>query len=376
VKKNKSFIRRFLGLLSGFVIAALVLGLGAAVFLISMNAPPRTAGPVHPAYGDVSMLPSSFDRGITFEYDGLSEFPKSVLIQIREGESSYAAGSRLERAGLIRNRYLWNLLSRLDGAFLKAGTYRINLPVTTTGLRSALVEGQQILLSVTIPEGVTLKKAAVILEKAGVCSAAGFLSAASDPALLADYRVPALTMEGYLYPETYFFPGAYPAEKVVRAMADMFFTKLREIGGASLPEDPEELNRIVIIASIVEREYRVPEEAAVMAGVFYNRLKINMALQSCATVEYIITDIQGKPHPKVLYNEDIEIRHPYNTYIIPGLPPGPISLPGRTALDAALHPVDTGYLYFRLINEASGRHYFSRTLDDHISAGQLFVKGY
>jgi UPF0755 protein len=136
-----------------------------------------------------------------------------------------------------------------------------------------------------------------------------------------------------------------------------------------------ELNRRIIIASIVEREYRVDEEAPLMAGVFYNRLDIGMALQSCATVEYIITEIQGRPHPDVLYTRDIEIRDPYNTYIRPGLPPGPISAPGAVALAAAFQPASSNYLYFRLIDPEAGRHYFSQTLDDHIKAGLLYVKG-
>jgi UPF0755 protein len=112
-----------------------------------------------------------------------------------------------------------------------------------------------------------------------------------------------------------------------------------------------------------------------MAGVFHNRLRITMPLQSCATVEYLITEIQEKPHPRQLFNSDIEQIHPFNTYVNGGLPPGPISLPGRTALDAAFHPAQTDYLYFRLVDEAAGRHYFSKTLDAHIKAGALFVKG-
>jgi UPF0755 protein len=181
-------------------------------------------------------------------------------------------------------------------------------------------------------------------------------------------------MEGYLYPDTYLFPPAYPASRVVTAMADTFFIRLKEIRDDILSLSPEELNRRVIIASIVEREYRVNEEAALMAGVFYNRLEIGMALQSCATVEYVITEIQGRPHPEVLYTRDTEIRDPYNTYIRPGLPPGPISAPGKVALEAAFNPAASDYLYFRLVDSASGQHYFSKNLDDHIRAGVLYVK--
>ncbi|MDR1506931.1 MAG: endolytic transglycosylase MltG [Treponema sp.] len=366
--KSRSGIRLFLGVLSSVIAGALLLALGLAALLLYMNAPPETQtgfSPENPAW----------ERGVAFEYDEASPAAKSALVEVREGESSYAVGKRLERAGLIKTRLFWNILSRLDKSFVKAGTYRVQLPATQIALRSTLVEGRQLLFSVTIPEGITLKKTARILEDSGICGAEDFLSAAADRALLDEYRVPGKSLEGYLYPETYFFPGMFPAENVVRAMADTFFDKLREIAPESATLTPEELDDIIIIASIVEREYRVKDEAAVMAGVFYNRVKIGMALQSCATVEYIITDIQGKPHPRVLYNRDIEINNPYNTYIIPGLPPGPISMPGATALDAAFHPKDTNFLYFRLIDEAAGRHYFSRTFDDHIKAGALFVKG-
>jgi UPF0755 protein len=160
---------------------------------------------------------------------------------------------------------------------------------------------------------------------------------------------------------------------VVRAMVNNFFSRFQDLGYQS--PGGEELHRMVTLSSIIEREYRVDDEAALMAGVFFNRLGIGMALQSCATVEYVITEIQGRPHPEVLYNRDIEIRDPYNTYIRPGLPPGPISAPGRVALEAAFHPASSDYLYFRLTDAAAGKHYFSRTLDDHIKAGALYVKG-
>jgi len=235
--------------------------------------------------------------------------------------------------------------------------------------------GKQILLRVTVPEGLTLTRTAMLMEDAGICAADTFLAAAVDPAIIQRYRIPGTSMEGYLYPDTYLFPPEFPAERVVQAMADTFFNRIAGIDEKTAAMPPEELNRLVILASIVEREYRRDEEAPLMAGVFFNRLNINMALQSCATVVYVITEVQGRPHPEVLYTRDIEIRDPYNTYIRPGLPPGPICSPGAVALSAALQPEKTGYMYFRLVNQASGEHYFSNTLDDHIRAGVLYVKG-
>ncbi|MDR2900777.1 MAG: endolytic transglycosylase MltG [Treponema sp.] len=289
-----------------------------------------------------------------------------------------SVGKRLEEAGIIRTQYLWAILSRIDKEPIKAGFYSVELPITQMDIRSVLVSGQQMLITVTIPEGGTLKKTARILEDAAICSAEDFLAAASDEAILSRYRIPVntpdKTMEGYLYPDTYLFPRAFPAEKVVEKLADTFFEKLADIAPESLSLTPEELNNRVILASIVEREYRVEDEAPIMAGVFYNRLGIGMALESCATVEYVITEIQGKPHPEVIYYRDLEIRNPYNTYIRPGLPPGPISEPGEVALRAVFAPTESDYLYFRVMDPETGSHYFSRTLDDHIKAGVLYVK--
>jgi len=299
---------------------------------------------------------------------------ESFLIDIRKGESSQSVGLRLERTGLIKNRYFWNIICRLDKSFIKTGSYKIIMPASQIAIYRILISGQEVLYKVTVPEGVTLSKTARIIEEAGICSTQEFLSATVDKSVIGKYLIPNDSMEGYLFPDTYLFPAEYPAEKVVTTMADNLFSNLQEISPSILSMNPMELNEKIILASIVEREYRVDKEAPLMAGVFYNRLRINMALQSCATVEYIITEIQKRPHPSVLLFVDIEINSPYNTYIKPGLPPGPISAPGLTALKAVFFPENTNYLYFRLEDVASGRHYFSRTYDEHIKAGQLITK--
>jgi UPF0755 protein len=349
------------GILAAAIAFVLILGGIAAGVLIYLNNPPPVVSQM--------LWESSPVNPLRLEDDG------QVFIEIRDGESSYSVGQRLEKAGLIRSRYFWNLLSHLDKEYIKTGAYRFKYPATQIEMRSILVEGKQLLTRITVPEGATLKKTAAILEEAGVCGREAFLQSASEPGILGEYRVPGLTMEGYLYPDTYLFPASYPAAEIIRTMADTFFKRLGETDKNSVSLSPEEINRRVILASIVEREYRVEDEASLMAGVFYNRLEIGMALQSCATVEYVITEIQGKPHPRVIYERDTAILDPYNTYIRPGLPPGPISAPGKVALDAVFHPVSSDYLYFRLVNPAEGRHYFSKTLDEHIQAGTFYVKG-
>jgi UPF0755 protein len=342
--------------LSVFIVVLLLLGGLAVGVFVYCNSPPDKPSEIQ---SDSLRIPG----------DG------TAYIEVRDGESAISVGRRLENAGIIRTRYFWNLLSRLDAEYIKTGTYRFDIPATQLKIRSVLVSGRQSLTRVTVPEGVTLKKIAKIMEDAGICEADAFLTAASDRRILDEYRVPGETMEGYLYPDTYLFPSGYPAPLVVRTLADTFFQRLEEISDDFPGMTVEELNSRVILASIVEREYRADEEAPVMAGVFYNRLEIGMALQSCATVEYVITEIQGKPHPPVLYDRDIQIRNPYNTYIRPGLPPGPISAPGPAALKAAFYPDSNDYLYFRLVDPDAGRHYFSRTFDEHIRAGVLYVKG-
>jgi UPF0755 protein len=128
------------------------------------------------------------------------------------------------------------------------------------------------------------------------------------------------------------------------------------------------------MASIVEREYRRAAEAPLIASVFYNRLEYNIGLESCATLGYIITDIQNKPHPEYLTAEDKRIDSPYNTYKWAGLPPGPISSPGAVALEAAFRPADTGYYYFVLKNPQTGEHYFSEDLQEHNWAKYYYLK--
>ena len=345
-------IFKLLSVIIALGIVVLVLVLAASVYF---DAPPEKP-------------PAPSEGAMKLEKDG------ALLLEVRSGETAYSVGKRLENAGVIRSRYFWNLLSRLGREYIKTGTYRIELPANQIKIRSMLVSGEQLLKKVTVPEGVTLKKTARLLEDEGVCSAEEFLSAASSRDTLDAYHIPGATMEGYLFPDTYLFPLGYPAQKVVSTMADTFFNRLKEIAPESLSMSADERNKRVIVASIVEREYLIPEEAPLMAGVFYNRLKIGMGLQSCATVEYVITEIQGRPHPEMLYNKDLEIRDPYNTYLRPGLPPGPISAPGETALKAAFNPAPSTYLYFRLIDPSTGQHYFSSTLDEHIRAGALYLK--
>jgi UPF0755 protein len=297
---------------------------------------------------------------------------QDTLFEVEQGENARSIGERLEAEGFIKSRWFWYALNRWKKESLKTGSYELGFPATQIEIYDILTRGTQMLVKVTIPEGFTAAKIARLFAEAQVCEEEEFMQATKDAEILARYLIPASSVEGYLFPDTYFFEERYPSEEVVQVLVNNFFKRFEEIAGDSL--SAQEVFERVTLASIVEREYRLAEEAPVMASVFLNRMEIDMALQSCATVEYVITEIQGKPHPEILLIQDTRIENPYNTYIHRGLPPAPISNPGYVALNAVLNPASSDYLYFRLIDPSSGKHYFSRTFDSHIEAGKLYVK--
>lgn len=349
-----NIIRKAAAALGAVIGILLLAGAGTTALFFYLNAPPKKNP--RPA------------RGVTITQGS------DARVEVMEGESARAVGERLEEALLIRSGFLWNMVSRFTETPLKQGVYLVSAPMPLLRLHALLQTGRQELVRVTIPEGVTLTKMARILENADICAAGAFLEAASDRTLLDEYHIPAGNAQGYLYPDTYLFPAGYPARLIVKTMADTFFKKLDEIRGPAPAENAAGLHEKVTLASIIEREYRVDDEAPLMAGVFYNRLKTGMKLQSCATVEYVITENQGKPHPSRLFYRDLEIDDPYNTYIVKGLPPGPIAAPGSAALASVYHPAQSDYLYFNLADADAGRHFFSTTLDDHNNAATLYVK--
>ncbi len=301
---------------------------------------------------------------------------KDRLFSIERGQSLSTISRELQRQGLIRFAPLLDLVGRLRGtqSDFKAGYYRIPARSSTLAIHNLLVQGAQNQGKVTIPEGWTVGKIARHLEAVGVCPAADFLAAVRSPALLAEFGVPGKTMEGYLFPDTYFVPLPFTGAAMAELMAKTFFDTLGRIQPGWRNMARGEMRDTVIMASIVEREYRAEDEAPLIASVFYNRLRRNIGLESCATLEYIITEIQQKAHPEYITLDDEKIDSPYNTYKWAGLPPGPISNPGKTALEAAFHPAQTDYLYFVLRDKQAGRHFFSHDLSAHNQAKYLYLK--
>lgn len=299
---------------------------------------------------------------------------ESIDFDIVQGDSAYSIGKKLEQDGVIKNSFWFKLISKVFsyGDKYKAGTYNINKNKGTFGVARLFVEGKVKLYTLTINEGRTLSQVANIVEEMGFASKEDFILAASNREMLDSYGILGPNAQGFLYPETYYLTKPYTADKLVKKMIDTFFLKLESIYPDYKLLSKEELNSKISMAGLVEKEYRVKEEAAIMAGVFYNRLAINMKLESCASVIYVLTEELGRPHPNRLFFSDLEVESPYNVYKNYGLPPSPISNPGAVALNASFNHTTSDYLYFVVKDPSIGSHQFSKTIEEHEKGAEAY----
>lgn len=317
--------------------------------------------------------------GYVFYYLTCTEVDKSssekIDFSIEKGQSLTSIVSALKKAGLIRSEKIAYYIARIKKTAFKAGSYRLSKDMKLNEILAELTTGKQRYIKVTIAEGLTITKLARLLESASIVNADKFIQLARSGEALKAYGINAKSCEGFLFPDTYFFSENETAESVLNLLIKTFFKKVHDI--EDFPRDGAKILETVKLASIVEREYRLESEAARIAGVFLNRLKRNMRLESCTTIEYIITEIQHKEHPKRIFWVDLEIDSPYNTYIHAGLPPTAICSPGLVALKAVVKAETHDYLYFRLVNEKSGEHSFSKTFSEHSRKAEGFkTKGF
>ncbi|WP_407425631.1 endolytic transglycosylase MltG [Treponema sp.] len=333
-------------------------------------------------YSLISLITAFAVCALFFFYElsaiDLPENAKEVRFEIPAGISVSEISNSLYEKNLIRSPKAFYLAARFPflslrktSPVIKSGVYSLKTSMNVFEIFTLFESGQQEFIKTVIPEGLTIRKIARILETEGVCSAEDFITAAQNPDLIQKYSIPFETFEGFLFPDTYFFAPSMNAENVLLIMIENFFKKISiipEFADKSVPDFYEKL----ILASIVEREYRVADEAPLIASVFTNRINAGAGLYSCATIEYIITEIQGRPHPDVITYDDLKIDSPYNTYKWAALPPGPISNPGLIALKAAANPPETNYFYFTLTDSDAGSHTFSESFNAHIKAGTQF----
>jgi UPF0755 protein len=284
------------------------------------------------------------------------------VVMIPSGKSFYDISRILEANGVIRDRRSFSLLGRLEGAAskVKAGEYELSTAMTPSAVLSKLVRGEVLQYSITIPEGFNIYQIGELLERAKVCPQKIFLEKVRDPLLIASLNLEGDTLEGYLFPDTYHFPKGFGEEQVIRQMVARFKTVY---GSLAQRADQMGLSRrdVVILASMIEKEAKDDQERKLISAVFHNRLNRGMALQSDPTAIYGVEE--RKPPDGKISRDDLQRRTPYNTYLVTGLPKGPIANPGLHSLQAVLYPANVNYLYF--VSKNDGTHYFSRNLDEH-----------
>lgn len=283
------------------------------------------------------------------------------VVVIPQGKNFHEIARILEDHGIIRDRRSFYLLAQIDGdvSRVKAGEYEVHTQMLPRAVLSKLVRGEVIQYPITIPEGYNIYQIAEVLEQAKVCSKRVFLEKVKDPVLLSLLGLEGDSLEGYLFPDTYNFPKGYGEEQVIRQMVARFKTVFSSL---AVRADKMGLSQrdVVILASMIEREARDDQERRLISAVFHNRLNRGMALQSDPTAIYGLKERRASAR---IGREDLQRRTPYNTYLISGLPKGPIANPGFKSLQAALYPADVNYLYF--VSKNDGTHYFSSTLNEH-----------
>jgi UPF0755 protein len=296
---------------------------------------------------------------------------KPVLVTVAKGMHAGQVLEAVAREGLVRNRVSLKLAYALFGhpRGLRAGTYKFDRPFTPLQIVEMLNRGDVIYIKVTIPEGLRLDEVVRLLSEAGLGREEALLRAASSPGAIRDLDPQARTLEGYLFPETYLLDPTLSETAVLQVLVKGFRNwwssqdRARPAG--------QSLHDAVVLASLVEKEAATARERPIIAGVFANRLDLGMPLQTDPTIVYA-QSVAGV-YRGFLTRMDWGFASAYNTYLHPGLPPGPICSPGRAALEAALHPEASPFLYF--VSRNDGTHAFSRTLDEHNRAVAFYQHG-
>ena len=302
--------------------------------------------------------------------------PQTIVL-LHPGFSTRRIAAELKTAGVIKSEeafLLWHYIHR--GRSLKAGEYLFEKSANILDIQTRLRRGDVYFHTVVVPEGFTMFDIARAVEAAGLGQAVDFVKEAeSDTALISDIAPGAKSLEGYLFPETYQFTRMMTMHDMASAMVKEFREVAKQIGlmpggqviraadpvpgESQLP--PNETERTVIMASIIEKETAVPEERPLVASVYYNRLDKKIALDADPSIIY--AELLAGTYQGALHHEDMSFSSPYNTYRNAGLPPGPIGNPGRSSLEAAMHPAQSDYYYF--VADAQGHHRFAHSIEEH-----------
>jgi UPF0755 protein len=302
-----------------------------------------------------------------------------VFVMLRPGFSTRRIAAELKANGIIRSEdafILWHYFHRRRS--LKAGEYLFDKPRNAIEVHKRLARGEVYFRTVVVPEGFTMFDIARAIEAAGLGPSEDFLKVArTDTDLVAELAPGAQSLEGYLFPDTYQFSRMMTMHEMAAVMVRQFREVAFEIGliqtagarvtASSAPSDPHQIvldtsvEQTVTMASIIEKETAVAEERPLVASVYYNRLQKRIALDADPSIIY--AELLAGSYSGALHHDDMSFSSRYNTYKNVGLPPGPIANPGKSALEAAMHPAQSEYYYF--VADAAGHHRFARTIEEH-----------
>jgi UPF0755 protein len=292
-----------------------------------------------------------------YEKDGAEQ-----LIVVQEGLALRDVAEELKSKAIISNKELFMVWARVMGYSrnIKAGEYRLSSQMAPIRIFEILTRGVIITYPVTIPEGFSSKQIAELLDEKDLIEKDMLLSLLHNQEILRKYGISTPSLEGFLYPDTYQFAKGLAPKTIVDTMVNRFNEMIEPLK-EKIIESGMTLDEIVTLASIVEKETGKADERPIIASVFLNRINKKMRLESDPTVIYGIKEFSGN-----ITKKHLSEKTPYNTYVIRGLPPGPIANPGIEAIKAVLYPSETDYLYF--VSKNDGSHYFSKSLKEHNNA--------
>lgn len=291
------------------------------------------------------------------------------LVDIPPGSTFNQVAHLLYDQQLIRAKWVFSILGRLQNLDRKIfpGEYELHAGMRTTEILDKLAKGELVQHAITIPEGYSVAQIADVLSQKKMAKKEEVLQLSQDQLFIRSLHLSVPSLEGYLFPDTYQFPRYTPADAILKTMVNRF----QEVVTVDIRNQAARmgmtLQEVLTLASVVEKETGLPVERPLVAGVFHNRLKKNIPLQSDPTVIYAIENFDGN-----IRKADLSINSPYNTYRVRGLPPGPIANPGLDAIKAVLDPTPTDYVYF--VSRNDGSHEFSTTLDEHNRAVEKYQR--
>ncbi|NIM91055.1 MAG: endolytic transglycosylase MltG [Candidatus Aminicenantes bacterium] len=320
-----------------------------------------------------AVIPLFLSAWFSFEfYFAPKTSPKEIFFVVDKGQGVHDIAQNLKEKRVIKNKQSFLLGYKIyySSKSLKAGEYMFNLPMSPKDILKIITDGKVYLHSLTIHEGLTRKEIARHLASLHFTDEEEFLAASSKTDTISSLDKEALSLEGYLFPETYHFPKGISAKKIISTLVSQFKEVFSEEWQKRAREIKMTPREVVILASLIEKETSLSEEKELVSAVFHNRLRIRMKLDCDPTIIYVLKE-EGSFKGRLL-KKDLRLNSPYNTYRNRGLPPGPICSPGRESLEAALYPAQEKYLYF--VSKKDGSHHFSISFKEHQNAVRKYRK--